>query len=276
MIHPQNSEAEINSNLYISREIMKISIITATYNSGKTVGDTLKSVLAQTYHDYELLVVDGASKDNTLEVVKNMEPLFEGRMRYISEPDKGIYDAMNKGIRMATGDVIGILNSDDFYTSDDALACIAWTLEKEKVDAVYGDIHYVDDEDLKKCVRYYSSKPFRRWMMRLGFMPAHPSFYCRKEVYEKYGAFDAENYRVAADFENLLRLIFVNKIKTHYINKDFVTMRTGGASSSGLESHKRIMRDHLKALKKNGVYSNFFLLGLRYIYKIGEILKSKC
>ena len=276
MIHPQNSEAEINSNLYISREIMKISIITATYNSGKTVGDTLKSVLAQTYHDYELLVVDGASKDNTLEVVKKMEPLFEGRMRYISEPDKGIYDAMNKGIRMATGDVIGILNSDDFYTSDDALACIAWTLENEKVDAVYGDIHYVDDEDLKKCVRYYSSKPFRRWMMRLGFMPAHPSFYCRKEVYEKYGAFDAENYRVAADFENLLRLIFVNKIKTHYINKDFVTMRTGGASSSGLESHKRIMRDHLKALKKNGVYSNFFLLGLRYIYKIGEILKSKC
>ena len=275
MIHPQNSEAEINSNLYISREIMKISIITATYNSGKTVGDTLKSVLVQTYHDYELLVVDGASKDNTLEVVKKMEPLFEGRMRYISEPDKGIYDAMNKGIRMATGDVIGILNSDDFYTSDDALACIAWTLENEKVDAVYGDIHYVDDEDLKKCVRYYSSKPFRRWMMRLGFMPAHPSFYCRKEVYEKYGAFDAENYRVAADFENLLRLIFVNKIKTHYINKDFVTMRTGGASSSGLESHKRIMRDHLKALKKNGVYSNFFLLGLRYIYKVGEILKSR-
>ena len=276
MIHPQNSEAEINSNLYISREIMKISIITATYNSGKTVGDTLKSVLAQTYHDYELLVVDGASKDNTLEVVKKMEPLFEGRMRYISEPDKGIYDAMNKGIRMATGDVIGILNSDDFYTSDDALACIAWTLENEKVDAVYGDIHYVDDEDLKKCVRYYSSKPFRRWMMRLGFMPAHPSFYCRKEVYEKFGAFDAENYRVAADFENLLRLIFVNKIKTHYINKDFVTMRTGGASNSGLESHKRIMRDHLKALKKNGVYSNIFLLGLRYLYKIGEILKSKC
>lgn len=276
MIHPQNSEAEINSNLYISQKIMKISIITATYNSGKTVGDTLKSVLAQTYHDYELLVVDGASKDNTLEVVKKMEPLFEGRMRYISEPDKGIYDAMNKGIRMATGDIIGILNSDDFYTSDDALACIAWTLEKEKVDAVYGDIHYVDDEELKKCVRYYSSKPFRRWMMRLGFMPAHPSFYCRKEVYEKYGAFDAENYRVAADFENLLRLIFVNKIKTHYINKDFVTMRTGGASSSGLESHKRIMRDHLKALKKNGVYSNIFLLGLRYLYKIGEILKSKC
>lgn len=254
---------------------MKISIITATYNSGNTVADTLKSVLAQTCRDYELLVVDGASKDNTLEVVREMEPMFGGRLRWVSEPDKGIYDAMNKGIGMATGDVIGILNSDDFYTSNDALACIARTMEEEGVDAVYGDIHYVNDDDLAKCVRYYSSKPFRRWMMRLGFMPAHPSFYCRKAVYEKFGGFDAENYRVAADFENLLRLIFVNRITTRYIHKDFVTMRTGGASSSGWQSHKRIMRDHLRALKKNGVYSNFFLLGLRYIYKVGEILKSR-
>lgn len=254
---------------------MKISIITATYNSGNTIGDTLKSVLAQNYRDYELLVVDGASKDNTIEVVRRFEPLFEGRLRYVSEPDKGIYDAMNKGIGMATGEVVGILNSDDFYTSNDALDSIAQAMQDGGVDAVYGDIHYVDDDDLEKCVRYYSSKPFRRWMMRLGFMPAHPSFYCRKRIYETYGAFDAENYRVAADFENLLRLIFVHKIRTRYIPKDFVTMRTGGASSSGLQSHKRIMRDHLKALKKNGVYSNVFLLGLRYIYKVGEILKSR-
>ena len=180
---------------------MKISIITATYNSGKTVGDTLRSVLAQTYHDYELLVVDGASKDNTLEVVKKMEPLFEGRMRYISEPDKGIYDAMNKGIRMATGDIIGILNSDDFYTSDDALACIAWVLENEKVDAVYGDIHYVNDDDLTKCVRYYSSKPFRRWMMRLGFMPAHPSFYCR--VYDHTTIHNADYLILPKEYQDL-------------------------------------------------------------------------
>lgn len=253
---------------------MKISIITATYNSGNTVADTLKSVLAQTYRDYEILVIDGASKDNTMEVVRKFEPLFKGRLRYVSEPDHGIYDAMNKGIGMATGDVIGILNSDDFYTSGDALSCIAWTMGQKKLDAVYGDIHYVDDKDLKKCVRYYSSRPFRRWMMRLGFMPAHPSFYCRKEVYERCGAFDT-NYRVAADFENLLRLIFVNRIQTQYIAKDFVTMRTGGASSSGWQSHKRIMKDHLRALRKNRVYSNIFILSLRYVYKVLEILKTR-
>lgn len=250
---------------------MKISIITATYNSGNTVTDTLKSVLAQSYHEYELLVIDGASKDNTLEIVKSLQPQFEGKLRYVSEPDKGIYDAMNKGIRLATGEVVGILNSDDFYTSQDVLETVADRMKHNDVDAVYGDVHYVDGKDLTKCVRYYSSKPFRRWMMRLGFMPAHPSFYCRREVYEKYGCFDT-SYRVAADFENLLRLIFVNHIKTLYVPKDFVTMRTGGASSSGWQSHKKIMKDHLKALRKNGVYSNIFLLGLRYVYKIVEIM----
>ena len=264
---------------------MKISIITATYNSGNTIADTLKSVLAQSYRDYEVLVIDGASKDHTLEVVKNMMPKFEGRLRWVSEPDKGIYDAMNKGIRMATGDVVGILNSDDFYTSNDVLMQVAKAFEGAEslpsgadkapaLDAVYGDVHYVHDGDLTKCVRYYSSKPFRRWAMRLGFMPAHPSFYCRREVYEKYGSFDT-SYKVAADFENLLRLIFVHRIHTQYIPKDFVTMRTGGASSSGMQSHKRIMRDHLRALRENGVYSNVFLLGLRYIYKIFEVLKSR-
>ena len=261
--------------------MIKFTVVTCTYNAESVLQRTLDSVNKQTYCNIEHLIIDGVSKDKTLAMVRayqNRAKAGENAHEIVvySESDKGLYDAMNKGIRMATGEVIGILTSDDFYTSDDALACIAWTLEKEKVDAVYGDIHYVNDDDLTKCVRYYSSKPFRKWMMRLGFMPAHPSFYCRKEVYEKFGAFDAENYRVAADFENLLRLIFVNKIKTHYISKDFVTMRTGGASSSGLESHKRIMRDHLKAFKKNGVYSNIFLLGLRYLYKIGEILKSKC
>lgn len=253
---------------------MKISIITATYNSGNTVADTLKSVLAQSYDDYELLVIDGDSKDNTMEVVREMEPKFKGKLRYVSEPDKGIYDAMNKGIKMATGDVVGILNSDDFYTSLDVLQTVANMMQDGEVDAVYGDVHYVDDKDLNRCVRYYSSKPFHRWMMRLGFMPAHPSFYCRRRVYEKYGGFDI-SYRVAADFENLLRLIFVNRIKTYYISKDFVTMRTGGASSSGWKSHKKIMKDHLKALCKNKVYSNFFLLSLRYAYKIGEVMKSR-
>ncbi len=249
---------------------MKISIITATYNSAATLRDTIESVLSQTYVNFEYLIVDGASSDNTLNIIKSYESRFQGKLHYISEPDKGIYDAMNKGIRMATGDVVGILNSDDFYTSNDVLEQVSNELKQADIDAVYGDVHYVKAGNLNKLVRYYSSRPFRRSWMRLGYMPAHPSFYCRREVYQKCGAFDT-SYRVAADFENLLRLIFVHRINTKYIPKDFVTMRTGGASSSGLQSHKQIMRDHLKALRSNGIYSNAFLLGLRYVYKMWEI-----
>ena len=252
---------------------MKISIITATYNSAKTVKDTFDSVLRQSFNDYEYLIIDGASKDDTVQIIKEYEPKFEGRLRYISESDNGLYDAMNKGIRMATGDVIGILNSDDFYTSDDALQTIADAFMANDIDATYGDIHFVNDGDLTKMVRYYSSSVFKRAYMRFGLMPAHPSFYCKKSVYDKYGDFDT-SYRVAADFENLLRLIFINRIKTLYIPKDFVTMRTGGASTAGFGSRKQIMRDHLRAMKQNGVYSKSVLLSLRYFYKIYELIRG--
>lgn len=251
---------------------MKISIITATFNSGATLRDTIESVLSQNYDDIDYIIIDGVSKDNTLDIVREYEPKFRGRMRWISEPDKGLYDAMNKGIQMAKGDVIGILNSDDFYTSSDILSTVA--KEIEGVDAVYGDVHYVRDSDLTKCIRYYSSKFFRPWKMRLGFMPAHPSFYCRKRVYQTYGLFDT-SFRVAADFEQLLRLIFINKIVIKYLPLDFVTMRTGGVSSSGFESHKKILREHRHAFRKNGVYSNLLLQSLRYFYKILEICRTK-
>lgn len=253
---------------------MKISVITATFNSGKTVRDTIESVLHQTHKDIEYIIVDGQSKDDTINIVCGYEHQFGDRMRYISEPDKGIYDAMNKGLAMATGNVVGILNSDDFYTSNDVLEQVAKALSDTDIDAVYGDVHYVNDENLEQCIRYYSSRLFHRGWMRFGFMPAHPSFYCRRSVYEQYGTFDL-SYKVAADFENLLRLIFVHRIRTCYIAKDFVTMRTGGASSSGLRSHKQIMNDHLRALKRNGVYSNPLFLGLRYPYKICEIALTK-
>ena len=250
---------------------MKISIVTATYNSGKTVRDTFKSVLMQNYDNYELIVVDGGSKDDTVEIIRLYELIFDGRMKWISEPDRGIYDAMNKGIAMATGDVVGILNSDDFYTSYGILRKVANAMQDKNIDAVYGDVHYVHDNDLEKCVRYYSSKPFRRMWMRFGFMPAHPSFYCRREVYERYGTFDL-SYKVAADFECLLRLIFVHRIRTKYLPVDFVTMRTGGASTRGFASHKQIMRDHQLAFKRNSVYSNVIMECMRYIYKIFEKL----
>ena len=233
--------------------------------------DTFVSVLNQTYDNYELIVVDGGSKDDTLEIIRHYEPIFKGRMKWISEPDRGIYDAMNKGIAMATGDVVGILNSDDFYSSCGILRMVASSMRNKNIDAVYGDVHYVHDNDLGKCVRYYSSRAFHRVWMRFGFMPAHPSFYCRREVYEKYGTFDL-SYKVAADFECLLRLIFLHRIRTMYLPLDFVTMRTGGASTQGFASHKQIMSDHQLAFKKNGVYSNVFMECLRYVYKIYEKL----
>ena len=162
---------------------MKISIVTATFNSSATLRDTIKSVLGQTYRDFEHLIIDGGSKDDTLDIVREYEPQYGGRLRWVSERDRGIYDAMNKGIAMATGDVVGILNSDDFYTSDTVLQAVAEAMQEQSVDAVYGDIHYVNEHDLTRCTRYYSSAGFRRWKMRLGWMPAHPSFYCRKKIY---------------------------------------------------------------------------------------------
>ena len=254
---------------------MKISLITITYNSEKTLADTIQSVLRQTFIDIEYILVDGASKDNTVSIIKQYDPLFEGRMKWISEPDKGLYDAMNKGIRMATGDIVGILNSDDFFTSNDILQKIADAFNQNtKLDAVYGDVHFVHPSKLNKIVRYYSSKVFKRSLMKFGFMPAHPSFYIWRECFGKYGLYKTD-YKIAADFEFLLRVIYKEKIKIKYLPVDMVTMRTGGASTSGLESHKRIMKEHLRAFRENGIYTNNFLLSLRYVYKLKELLWSK-
>lgn len=247
---------------------MKLSIITATWNSSATIRDTIESLLTQTHQDFEHIIVDGLSEDNTLEIVEEYQPVYKGRLKIISEKDNGLYDAMNKGIAIATGDVIGILNSDDFYTSSDILAHVS--SEINDVDAVYGDIHYVNADDLSKTVRFYSSERFRPWKMRMGFMPAHPSFYCKRDIYTKYGMFDLD-FKIAADFEQLLRLIFIHKIKTKYLPIDFVTMRTGGASTSGFKSHKIIFKDHRLAYKKNNVYSNIIFESMRYTNRVTQL-----
>lgn len=255
--------------------IMKISLITITYNSEKTLADTLHSVLKQTYPQLEYIVVDGASQDNTLSIIQQYEPLFDGKLKWISEPDKGLYDALNKGINMTTGDVIGILNSDDFFTSNDILEKIADAfIIYPETDAVYGDVHFVHPDDLNKCVRYYSSQIFKRELMRMGFMPAHPSFYIRRKWMKSKECYKTD-YKIAADFEFLLRMIYKNNIKTQYLPIDMVTMRTGGVSTSGLKSHKHIMKEHLRAFRENDIYTNPFILSLRYFYKIWEIQKTK-
>lgn len=255
--------------------MIKISLVTITYNSENTLSDTIRSVLTQTYSEIEYILVDGASKDGTVKIIKEYESILGEKLKWISEPDKGLYDAMNKGIRMATGDVVGIINSDDFFTSERVLQQVADSFMNEKeLEAVYGDVHYVNSDDLTKCVRYYSSKVFKRELMKFGFMPAHPSFYIKRKCFEKLGLYKTD-YKIAADFEFLLRTIYKGNIKMKYLPIDMVTMRTGGASSSGWKSHKCIMKEHLRAFRENGIYTNVFILSLRYIYKIGEVLLSK-
>lgn len=248
---------------------MKISIITTTYNSASTVRDTIESVMTQDYADIEHIIVDGASKDHTLEIVRSYGDKIA---KVISEPDKGIYDAMNKGIRAATGDVIGILNSDDFFTSNDVISTIANTFQDNDIDALYGDIHFVNPDDLDKTVRYYSSEIFKTSLFRFGFMPAHPSFYMKRGCYEKHGLYSLD-YKIASDYDLLIRYLYKEKIKYKYVKKDFVTMRIGGVSTENLNSRIILNKEIIKACKRYGIKTNLFLLSLKYFYKIFELRK---
>uniref|UniRef100_UPI003FEE8C8B glycosyltransferase family 2 protein n=1 Tax=Prevotella sp. TaxID=59823 RepID=UPI003FEE8C8B len=249
---------------------MTISLITATYNSGKTVEDTLRSVLAQTYKEIDYWVVDGGSKDDTMDIVRKYEPLFGGRLHWISEPDRGIYDAMNKGISHSTGDVVGILNSDDHFTSNDVLERVAAEMQADNtLDAVYGDIHFIKDGAPDRIVRYYSSKPFRPFWLRFGFMPAHPSFYARREVFEKHGLYSLD-YKIAADYDMMVRLFLKHRIKAKYMPMDFVTMLMGGLSTKGVRSRVVLVSEDVKACLTYGFYTNRFMISLKFLYKIFE------
>lgn len=248
---------------------MKVSIITVSYNSAGTLADTIHSVLAQTYKNIEYIVIDGGSVDGTLKILTQYEPMFEGRMRWISKKDHGIYDAMNKGIAMATGDIVGILNSDDFFTSDNVIEKILPSFRKDNVDAVYGDVHFVREDNLNKTVRYYSSRMFRPFWLRFGFMPAHPSFYARKNVYEKAGGYKTD-YQIGSDFEMMVRLFCGQGINAVYIPLDFVTMRTGGASTKNMRSRTILLREDIRACRENGIYTNQWMIALKYFYKVLE------
>ena len=246
-----------------------ISIITATFNSAKTLKDTIQSVLRQTNKDFEYLIIAGGSTDETIDIVKSYESEFSGRLKWVSEKDQGIYDAMNKGIKMASGDVVGILNSDDYFTSDDILQTVDNAFKSHEIDAIYGDIHFIRDGNPQKCVRYYSSRMFRPFWLRFGFMPAHPSFYCKREVFEKAGLYSLD-YKIGADYEMMVRLFKKYRIMSQYINKDFVTMRTGGASNNNVRSRITLINEDVKACKENWVYTNSLFVMIKYLYKVFE------
>ena len=249
---------------------LRISIITVAYNSAATLEDTIQSVLSQTYPDIEYIVVDGGSTDGTTVLLQQYESRFQGRLLWVSEKDNGIYDAMNKGIRMATGDVVGILNSDDYFTAPDVIARMVRAFADEAVDAVYGDIHFIRDGEPERCVRYYSSRRFSPGRLRFGFMPAHPSFYARRTVYERAGLYKTD-YKIGSDYEMMVRLFCVHRIHAMYIPMDFVTMRTGGLSTSGVRSKLQLIKDDVRACRENGIYTNVLFIATKFLIKIFEL-----
>lgn len=222
---------------------MKISLITVCYNSEKTIKDTIESVLKQTYKNYEYIIIDGNSKDKTLDIIKSCEKKFNNNFKYISEPDKGLYDAMNKGIKLATGDIIGILNSDDILYDENVFQKIIDNFEEN--DGVYSNLLLMN-EDFTKITRNFKSKEVSN---KKGWHPPHPTLYLKKEIYEKYGNYNI-NYKIAADLDFMYRIIN-NNVKLKYVNTCFVKMRTGGASTNGLKGYYKNFKESYKVLKNN-------------------------
>ena len=253
--------------------MMKVSIITTTYNSSRTIRDTIESVISQKYDNIEYLLIDGFSDDNTIDIVRSYDELSSRNLKIISESDSGIYDAMNKGIKLATGDIIGFLNSDDFFKDAYVVNKIVETFDAN-IDAVYGDVLYVDKDNIFNVKRFYSSSLFKRWTMRIGFMPAHPTFYVRKNIVKEIGGFNKE-YKIAADFELLFRYIYVNRIKTKYIREVMVIMRDGGISNRSWTNRLKINSEHISAIRSYGYYSSQFTELMRYSIKFIELLFGK-
>ncbi|WP_195449954.1 glycosyltransferase family 2 protein [Bacteroides nordii] len=253
---------------------MKISLVTVTFNSAQTLRYTIQSVLFQSYSDIEYIIVDGRSKDDTLDLIKEYEPQFNGRMCWISEKDNGIYDAMNKGIRMATGDIVGIINSDDFYHRRDTIMRVSEAFKNSDVQAVYGDVRFVNPQNLDKTVRYYSSKRFTPEMFRFGFMPAHPTFFTYRKYFEEFGYYKTD-YKIAADYELLIRFLYVHQLKSKYLPFDFMKMRTGGTSTASIKSNILLNKEIVRACKENGIWTCMPLLFLKYLVKVFELLLVK-
>jgi len=254
---------------------VKISIITVSFNSATTIRDTIESVLYQTYSDIEYLIIDGQSKDNTVEIIQSYESMFAGRLHWISEPDRGLYDAMNKGIKMATGDVVGVINSDDFYHRNDVVGKIAGVFIKDNdIQAIFGDVRFVHPENLNKTVRYYAAKNFNIKRFRFGFMPPHPTFFTYKKNFERFGYYRTD-YKIAADYELLIRFLYKNKLTYKYVPLDVMKMRTGGASTASTKSNIIINREIVRACKENGIYTNMAILMLKYFVKIWELIITK-
>jgi len=246
---------------------MKITIITVCYNSASHIADAINSVSSQDYKHIEHIVIDGNSNDGTQKIIEENSDKLSF---WLSEMDHGIYDAMNKGIRRATGDVIGILNSDDFYYNKHVISKVAKAFSDEDVEAVFGDLIFVDPNNLDKTVRTYSSKKWHPDRFARGYMPAHPTFFVKREFYEKHGLFETD-YEIAADYELLVRLLYVHKLKYRYLPMKMVKMRKGGVSSNGIRSNIVLNKEIIRACRKHGIKTNILKIYPKYFRKVFEL-----
>ena len=249
---------------------MKITIITVCYNSGKTIKDTIESVLAQNYKNFEYIIIDGKSKDNTVDIIKSYEPKFNGKMKWISEKDKGIYDAMNKGVKRASGDIIGLINADDILATPNAFQIIVDTFKNENCDGTYFNLRVLD-ENMKKVIRVFNPK---KGNYKLGWYPPHPTLYLKKDVYDKIGLYSLD-YKIAADYDLMIRVMKDSDIKLSYIKEVLVYMRGGGVSTNGINGYYKSFNESLQVLKENKIKFPVIVNLIRTIVIFNQSLKAK-
>ena len=248
---------------------MKISIITVCYNSEKTIADCITSVVNQSYDNLEYIVIDGKSTDTTMEIIASFgDQIF----KVVSEKDKGMYDAINKGIRMASGDIIGVLNSDDYYTDGLVIEDVMSKFNEANADALYADLNYVDQIDTNNVVRYWKSGDYKPNSFLSGWMPPHPTFFIRKEWYLKYGEYSLELVS-AADYELMLRMVLKHGVRLAYLPRVIVNMRVGGMSNSSLRNRLRANKEDRKAWEMNGLTPKYYTLIFKPLRKIIQYVK---
>ena len=251
---------------------MKVSVITVSYNARATLPDALMSIQNQSYDNIEHILIDGASSDGTMEFVVNQSGKIA---KFISEPDNGIYDAMNKGIMAASGDIVGFLNADDMYYDQNCLSIVINEFRTKNVDSVFADLVYVLSKNLNKVVRYYCSAGFSKHKFSRGLMPAHPTFFAKRKCYERYGCFKTD-YKIAADYELLARFLYKYNITYSYIPKVLVKMRKGGASTKNLKSNWILNKEIIRACSENGIKTNLLKIYLKYFTKFFQLINKPC
>lgn len=247
---------------------MKVSLITITYNSGKTVRDTLQSVKNQTYDNIEHIVVDGLSKDDTIKIVKE----FDHVVKVVSEKDNGIYDAMNKGLGLVTGDIIGLLNSDDFYDSDTVIENMVNGFKQHNVDTIYGNVRFVDPENTKRTIRTWYDRAYNINRFYYGWMPPHTAFFVKAELYKKFGNFNT-SFSISADYELMLRFLFINKASSHHIDEIWINQRAGGHSDQGLRGKYKANREDKRAWEINNIKPRFYTIIMKPLIKIQQFFR---